>query len=60
MFNYIKNKANSITETIKGFEASEYFSLNYKDTKKFSFTMMIAAATLAIAAYVVKMFVSEK
>lgn len=40
MFNYIKNQANEVVDSIKEFEASEYFSLNYKDGKKFSLTMV--------------------
>lgn len=40
MIEYIKNQADSILKSIKDFEASDYFSLNFKETRKFSFTML--------------------
>lgn len=40
MFEYIKSQAGAILNSIKEFEASDYFSLNFKETRKFSFTML--------------------
>lgn len=51
MFNYIKNQANEIVDSIKEFEATKYFSLNYKDGKKFSFTMACIGFSLLGSGY---------
>lgn len=40
MIEYIKNQTESILNSIKEFEMSDYFTLNYKQTRKFSFTML--------------------
>ena len=40
MIDIIKNQIEKIEEVVGDFKASEYFSLDYKETKKFSFTML--------------------
>lgn len=51
MFNYIKNQANEVVDSIKEFNAAEHFSLNYKDGKKFSFTMACIGIGLLGSSY---------
>lgn len=49
MIDIIKNQIEKIEEVVGDFKASDYFSLDYKETKKFSFTMLCALAGLYIA-----------
>lgn len=59
----IKNQIEKIEEIVSDFKASDYFSLDYKETKKFSFTMLCALAGLYIAglstAKVIKLIKNE-
>ena len=45
----IKNQIEKIEEVVSDFKASDYFSLDYKETKKFSLTMLCALAGLYVA-----------
>lgn len=58
MFNYIKNQANEVMDSIKGFEASEHFSLNYKEGKKFSFTMACIGIGLLGTGYLLERLIT--
>ena len=49
MIDIIKNQIEKIEEVVGDFKASDYFSLDYKETKKFSLTMLCAIAGLYIA-----------
>lgn len=59
----IKNQIEKIEEVVGDFKASDYFSLDYKETKKFSITMLCALAGLYIAgvgtAKVIKLIKNE-
>ena len=63
MMDIIKNQIEKIEEVVGDFKASDYFSLDYKETKKFSFTMLCAIAGLYIAglgtAKVIKLIKNE-
>ena len=61
MFNYdyIKRKAEDLAESIKEFDASDYFTLNYKETGKFSFTLLCLAAALYGAGHLVNKVLKE-
>lgn len=63
MIDIIKNQIEKIEEVVGDFKASEYFSLDYKETKKFSFTMLCALAGLYLAglgtAKVIKLIKNE-
>lgn len=59
MFTYIKNKANKVVDSIKEFEASEYFSLNYKEGKKFSFTMVCIGLGLLGTGYLIERLIKN-
>jgi hypothetical protein len=63
MIDIIKNQIEKIEEVVGDFKASDYFSLDYKETKKFSFTMLCALAGLYIAglgtAKVIKLIKNE-
>lgn len=59
MYSYIKNKANDVVNSIKEFEASEYFSLNYKEGKKFSFTMVAIAISLLGTGYLIERLIKN-
>ena len=54
MLEYIKNQAESIVNSIKEFEVSEYFTLNYKETRKFSFTMLCIGIGLYLTGLLVE------
>lgn len=61
MIEYIRNQAEEIVTSIKEFEASDYFTLNYKKTKKFSFTVLcICAGLYIISVLVEKLIKTEK
>ena len=59
----IKNQIEKIEGVVGDFKASDYFSLDYKETKKFSLTMLCALAGLYIAglgtAKVIKLIKNE-
>ena len=61
MINYdcIKRKAEDLVESIKEFDASDYFTLNYKETGKFSFTLLCLAAALYGTGYLVNKVIKE-
>jgi hypothetical protein len=63
MMDIIKNQIEKIEEIVGDFKASDYFSLDYKETKKFSITMLCALAGLYIAgigtAKVIKLIKNE-
>lgn len=46
MMDLIKNQIGKIEDCISDFKSSEYFTLDYTDTKKFGFTMACAVAGL--------------
>ena len=54
MIEYIKNQAEAIITSIKEFEMSDYFTLNYKQTRKFSFTMLCIGISLYLAGLLVE------
>lgn len=49
MIDIIKKQLEKIEGVVTELKASDYFSLDYKDTKKFSITMLCAVAGLYIA-----------
>jgi hypothetical protein len=63
MMDIIKNQIEKIENVVGDFKASDYFSLDYKETKKFSITMLCALAGLYIAglgtAKVIKLIKNE-
>lgn len=63
MIDIIKNQIEKIEEVVGDFKATDYFSLDYKETKKFSFTLLCAIAGLYIAglgtAKVIKLIKNE-
>ena len=63
MMDIIKNQIEKIEGVVSDFKASDYFSLDYKETKKFSLTMLCALAGLYIAglgtAKVIKLIKNE-
>lgn len=63
MMDIIKNQIEKIEEVVSDFKASDYFSLDYKETKKFSLTMLCALAGLYVAglgtAKVIKLIKNE-
>lgn len=59
MFTYIKDKANKVVDSIKEFEASEYFSLNYKEGKKFSLTMVCISLGLLGTGYLIERLIKN-
>ena len=63
MMDIIKNQIEKIEGVVRDFKASDYFSLDYKETKKFSLTMLCALAGLYIAglgtAKVIKLIKNE-
>lgn len=54
MIEYIKHQAESIVTSIKEFEMSDYFTLNYKQTRKFSFTMLCIGIGLYLTGLLVE------
>lgn len=54
MIEYIKNQAEAIITSIKEFEMSDYFTLNYKQTRKFSFTMLCIGIGLYLTGLLVE------
>ena len=63
MMDIIKNQIEKIEGVVSDFKASDYFSLDYKETKKFSLTMLCALAGLYLAglgtAKVIKLIKNE-
>lgn len=59
MFTYIKDKANKVVDSIKEFEASEYFSLNYKEGKKFSLAMVVIAISIFGTGYLIERLIKN-
>lgn len=54
MIEYIKNQTEDILNSIKEFEMSDYFTLNYKQTRKFSFTMLCISIGLYLIGILVE------
>lgn len=54
MIEYIKHQAETIITSIKEFEMSDYFTLNYKQTRKFSFTMLCIGIGLYLTGLLVE------
>jgi hypothetical protein len=48
MIEYIEKQAEHITDRIKQFKASDYFTFNRKDTFKFSFTITCISVGILI------------
>lgn len=59
MLDYIKNQAEDIITSIKEFEMSDYFTLNYKHTRKFSFTMLCIGIGLYFIGFLVDRLINS-
>lgn len=59
MIEYIKNQAEGIITSIKEFEMSDYFTLNYKQTRKFSFTMLCIGIGLYFIGFLVDRLINS-
>lgn len=51
MKEYIKRQTDKMVEMVKEFEMKDYFSLNYKETGKFNFTIFAIAGLLCATNY---------
>ena len=51
MMTIIKNQIEKIEECIGDFKASDYFSIDYKEPKKFTFTMACALAGFCLVGF---------